>query len=313
MSSSTINIVIKLIAVLLAIFLWFNVITQKKYEHRFDLPVTEIDLPAKFGVMTSLPESLSVVVEAEGKKLLRDDWQKAGLRIKAGRLKRGLNILEINTESVVLVRGEEIEIKEISGLASLEIRLDQIDSVLKPVASRLAIVTAEGYTVVTGKGSINPIQTMVTGPAALLRQIDSIFTEQKIIDDVDGSTELMLALEVPFGMSFTTAHDSARVETVVEPIKTRRLENVTVTMVDPKTMRVISAGSYRKCVIDPAQVTLEVTGPASLINSLKKGQIKVTAEIPYEKFDGYVEPNVILPDGITLLSISPDSLRVVAN
>lgn len=314
MASSTVNFVIKLIAVLLALFLWFNVITQKKYEHRLNLPVTDIDLPSNLGLMTSLPESLAVVVEAEGRKLMRDDWQKAGLRIKGRRLVRGLNKLEVNIESVSLIRGEEVQLKEIQGASVLELRLDVIDSVLKPVASRLAVVVSEGFIVVPGKEAVDPIKTMVTGPAALLRRIDSIYTEQKIVDDVKGPINLMLALEIPSGMSFTIAHDSAQVETQVEPLKTRRLENIGVTIVGPGPFRGrLTKAELGQCVIDPDRVTLELSGPKSLIDELKAQQVRVTAEIPAPKFDGYVMPKVTLPVGLSLVSISPDSLRVVAN
>lgn len=310
MSTSTVNFVIKIIAVLLAIFLWFNVITQKEYEHRFDLPVTEIDLPPNLGMMNNLPESLSVVVVAEGKKLMGGDWQKAGLRIKGARLKRGLNRLEINPESVVLVRGEEVELRDLPGIATIEIRLDAMDSILKPVASRLAVVPSKGYVVV--HETVDPIKTMVTGPAALLRQIDSIYTEQKIIDDQKKSISLRLALEIPAGMSFTIAHDSAQVETRVEALKTRQFENIIV-----KSSGAWRPGSARmrpgQCIIDPDRVTLKVTGPESLIDGLKTQDIQVTIEIPTATFDGYLVPKINLPVGILLASVSPDSLRVVVN
>ena len=89
MTGSALNIIIKLIAVVLAVFLWFNVVTQKQYEYDLTLAVTDVELPPSLGAVNPFPDSLTIRIIAEGKKLLQDDWKEAGLRIKAGRLRRG--------------------------------------------------------------------------------------------------------------------------------------------------------------------------------------------------------------------------------
>ena len=52
MSNSAINILIKLIAILLAILLWFYVVSQKDYEYELTLPVTEVDYPDGLGLVS---------------------------------------------------------------------------------------------------------------------------------------------------------------------------------------------------------------------------------------------------------------------
>ena len=67
------NILTKVIALLLAILLWFNVVSKKQYEADLTLPVTEVDCPPGLTPVTGVPRSLAVKVMAEGRKLLRSD------------------------------------------------------------------------------------------------------------------------------------------------------------------------------------------------------------------------------------------------
>jgi len=83
MSGSILNVVVKLTALLLAFLLWFNVITEKQYEHEVRLPVTSFEFPPNLGAVTALPDSLNVKVASEGKKLLRTTGSRPGCGLKA--------------------------------------------------------------------------------------------------------------------------------------------------------------------------------------------------------------------------------------
>ena len=80
MSGSALNILIKILAILLAILLWFYVVSQKDYEYELTLPVTEVDYPAGLGLVEGMPDSLSIKIFAEGQKLLSNNWKRAGLK-----------------------------------------------------------------------------------------------------------------------------------------------------------------------------------------------------------------------------------------
>ena len=305
MSSSILNISIKLIAVLLAIFLWFNVITKKQYEYELTLPVAAVDFPAGLGPVNQLPDSLTIKVAATGKKLLRDDWKTSGMRLKATRLRRGMTNLELNLETVSLIRSEDVALLDIAGPSSVPVQLDRIDSVLKPIASRLAVVPAEGYMIVEGPGGINPIRTQVIGPALLLNRIDSIYTEQKIIDDAEDSVGRILDLEIPADMSLTLGHDSAEVTVVIDRVKKRIFEDVPVTF---------PAGlGNRRAIVDPERIVVEIEGPQESIDSLKASTIMPLIAYNGLMRTGFVIPEVILPANIRLVKLTPDSVRILVS
>ena len=305
MSGSVLNIIIKIVAVLLAVLLWFNVISKKQYEYELTLPVTEIEYPTGLAPVALPPDSIAIKVSAQGRKLMRDDWKEAGLRLKATRMHTGINNLELNTETVSLVRTEDVNLLEVTSPMTISFLMDRVDSVLKPVASQLAVAPAPGYAIIPGSRRINPIQTMVTGPMQVVRKIDSIYTASKIVDKADKSLSLTLELEVPKGTAVKLSHDSAVVEIGIDKIKTRRFEDVAVDL--DKSLR------QQKTVIDPDKVEIVVSGPGQLIDELKPEDIKIqVGSVTSADLDrGYIAPVTELPTGILLEKITPDSLRIM--
>ena len=304
MTGSLLNIVIKLIALILAVFLWFNVITQKQYEYELTLKVTDVELPASLGAVTPFPDSLTIQVMAEGKKLLRSDWKEAGLRIKAGRMKRGVNHLELNLETVALVRPEEINLLHIPGTEPITVHLDRLDSVLIPIASRMAVVPNDGYMIISGQESIDPPSIMVFGPELLLKSIDSIRTEQKIIDDIKETVTRTLTLKTPGDKEVWLNQDSATVEVPVDKITRKQFENIPILANSTRGHRVI---------VDPDRLKIDIQGPASLIDSLSEDLIKVSITAPPGVTDGYFTPVIVLPRNCSTISITPDSVRLLVS
>ncbi|MCP4567556.1 MAG: hypothetical protein GY841_08255 [FCB group bacterium] len=305
MSSSILNILVKIIAVLLAIFLWFNVITKKQYDYELTLPVSEIDFPAGLGPVNKMPDSLTIKVSATGKKLLRDDWKASGMRLKATRLRRGMTNLELNSETVSLIRSEDVTLLDISGISSFPIQLDRIDSVLKPIASRLVVIPAEGHMIVAGTGDINPIRTQVIGPVMLLNRIDSIYTEQRIIDNAEDSINLILDLEIPEEMILTLGHDSAEVTLMLDRVKGRVFEDLPITFQDNQ--------SSRRTIVDPQRIRVEVEGPQNLIDNLDAVNIRPSIKPNGLMRTGYVVPEIFLPANVRLIRITPDSVRMLVS
>jgi len=307
MSGSVLNIIIKIVAVLLAVFLWFNVVSKKQYEYELTLPVTGVDYPVGLAPVTLPPDSLTVKVLAQGRKLMHGDWKDAGLRLKALRVHAGVNNLELTTETVNLVRSEDVTLLEIFGPATLSLQMDRVDSVLKPVASQLAVATDRGYAIIPGTRRINPIQTMVTGPLQVVRRIDSIYTASKIVDRADKSLSITLPLEIPAGMAIELSHDSAVVEIGIDKIKTRRFTDVAVT-VEQKLRQ-------QKAIIDPDKLDITISGPEQIVDELAVEDISVSvisdASIDPER--DYIKPMVQLPPGIMLENMKPDSLRIMIN
>lgn len=303
MSGSALNILIKILAVLLAVLLWFYVISQKDYEYDLTLPVTEVDYPSGLGLVDGMPDSLSIKIFAEGQKLLGSSWKKAGLKIKANRLRRGVNNLELNLETVSLVRSEDITLLDLDGPALVQIHLDRIDSTYKPIVSRLAVAPAEGYSTVIGSEKVEPGQIMISGPVFLLGRIDTIYTEQKIIDDVKKPVDISLKLDIPRNLTLTSDTDSILVSVAVDKVVSREFKDLAVA--------VNKTGQRKRVIIDPEKVSLEISGPKSVIDSLNDSDLKVSVTSTATPGSSWVKPLTELPANIQLKKITPDSIRIL--
>jgi YbbR domain-containing protein len=296
------NLIIKLLAVVLAVLLWFNVITEKQYEYQLTLPITDYELPSNLAPVTALPESLSIKVLAEGKELLRSDWKQAGLRVKATRLVRGLNTIEFNLETVSLVRPDNITVLDIPVTMPATVRIDRVDSTLVPVASRLTVVPNSNYMVVTGSQRIAPPNVWVIGPLQTLGHIDSVLTRQKILDGAKEPVRAQLELEVPQFASVRLAQDSVMVWVAVDKIRERVFDNVPV--------EVRPDGIIRRPVIDPGQVTVTIRGPAAVVDTLSASDIDIFVAPAKGDTAQDLRPQLHLPDNITAVQITPDTIRV---
>jgi hypothetical protein len=302
MTGSVLNITIKLLAILLAVLLWFNVITEKQYEHEMTLPITDIEFPSALGPVSDLPDSLTIKVLAEGKKLLRSDWKRAGLRIRGTRLSRGVNTLELNVETVSLIRGDNVTLLDIPEVAPVTVRMDRIDSMFKAVAPRVAAVPDDGYMVVSGKGDVSPSHIWIIGPRQLLHQIDSVYTEQRVIDDVRDSFSVVVKLQNPNPRSIILRRDSAEVEVIVDKTGRRELNQIPVA---------VQSRATTNPIVDPPQISITVEGPESLIKSITALNVRAFVNISAPGQSAYARPVLELPDNVTVLGMRPDSVRII--
>ncbi|MFH1700744.1 MAG: CdaR family protein [Candidatus Zixiibacteriota bacterium] len=303
MSGSMLNIVIKLAALLLAILLWFNVVSQKPYEYDIALPLKVIDLPDDLAAVTAWPESLMVKVQAEGNILLRNDWKEDGLRLRGGRLKRGFNNFIYDLETIALVRSEGINLLEIVASPEAHVQLDRVDSAYKPIASHLAVMPDEDYMLISGSLSIDPSQVMVTGPASVLRQIDTIYTEAKILDHADEPISYKTKLEFSSDAQITFRQDSVVVSVNINRIISRRFDSVQV--------RYEKTVNNKTIILDPAKISLIVSGPESYFDSLLASSLTARINLPVGVPAGYAIPRADLPPNFSIEKTIPDSIRVV--
>jgi hypothetical protein len=300
MSSLFSNILLKITAVLLAVLLWFHVVSKKQYEYSLTLPVTEIDLPAGIGPVSGFPDSLVVQVSADGKRLMRTDWKKAGLKIKATRLRRGINSLELNLETVSLVRADNVSLLELPGAGVVTVNLDRLDTLQVPIASRLSAATNGGAIYIAGKIVLTPDKTRVIGPAALLAQIDSIRTEPKTVNNGDSVHSLYLKLESPEGVRLQ--NDSVLARVSFEKAAIRRFEPLPVAM-----GRNPLGGDAD---IEPDRVAVDIRCPESIIDTIASSSITALVNNDGSIRDGFLKVEVIFPRRCTLLRVVPDSVRV---
>lgn len=302
MSMSVTNILLKIMAVLLAVLLWFHVVSKKQYEYDVTLPVTQYDLPPGIGPVSGFPDSLTVRVLADGKRLMRDDWKKAGLKVKGTRLRRGVNSLDLNLETVSLARADNVTLQEIPGAGTITVQLDRLDTLDAPIAARITVAPERGAAYITGGVKLTPNKARVIGPASLLDRIDSIYTEPMVMQNGDSVHSLYLKLQRPAEVGIHLQADSILAKVSFERAVTRRYEPL------PVTIGRNAAGG--EAAFEPDRVAVDLRCPEALSDTLSGAAIQVRVNNDGGIRDGYLKVEVTFPRQCTLIRVVPDSVRV---
>lgn len=267
------NIWIKLIALALGLLLWIHVATEKIYNYEITLPLAEIVLKEQTALAEIPPDSVTVVVSATGKQLLREQWREQGLRVNASQFAPGRYDLVMTPDNTSLVNAENTTLEEIVLPSSLNLLIDVLQQKSVPVMPGLNAGADEGFTV-RQLGAPEPSQVRISGPRSLLRGITSIATESKELTNLRTSRTVALKIDLPERYGLTVYPDSVMVSLEVVPVKTLVLESVPI---------VIYNNPHSDVIIDPSVLQIELTGPPDEVDRMRPQDI--VASIDFNSLD----------------------------
>lgn len=295
------NIWLKVIALGLGLLLWFHVATDKIYTYEFTLPLKEILLKDDFTLSNDPPESLTVMVSATGKQLMRYRWRERGIRINATKAEIGVQELNLTITNTMLVNATGVTLEEIVIPASVDLVVDQYGERTILVSLDLDFVPDEGFTV-KRISSPDPSEIVVRGPLSVINGIDQIKTIHKELKNLRSSHSLTLSLVKPEGYGVTLRPDSVFLNLVVVPIKTRVFEQVPIISYNNPT--------NQRVTIDPPTVRVELTGPPDEIELLSRNS--VIASINFTELDSTGRAEIVIdcPASFKVRRILPLSVRV---
>jgi YbbR domain-containing protein len=297
------NIGIKLVALVLGLLLWFHVATEKEYHHEVTLPVTGVLLTEELTLSREPPDSLMVAVSASGKQLLRQGWQRRGVRINANKFSAGRHQLTLSTANVSLVDPDgEVVLDKVVSPTSVNLVVDRIAVDTVPVTLDLTPLTDEGYAV-KSISKPEPARVAITGPRSIIGSIQTVFTESKTLSKLRNSVELTLPLVSPEAYGIEVDPDSVQARIEIVPVRTRIIEDVPVA--------VFNAPVDSTAVANPPYVQVTITGPPEEVEDLPPGSVVLSADYNDITEDGYVPVDYDVPVGIKVKRIQPDSVRIV--
>ncbi|HEX6790720.1 MAG TPA: CdaR family protein [Candidatus Krumholzibacteria bacterium] len=292
----------KLLALVVALLVWFNASGQEQVVRIRTAPLVFEGLPDSLGIATPLPETAEVRVTASRRQLLRVGFSR--LRVAAdlsgfgpGRHRitfaadavRGLGGLEPGSVQVVAPDFVELEVEP------LAIRRVQVSLATRGELPKNLLLMEDGVT-------IEPAWVTLRGPASLIERVQHVSTRALDLSKIHGPLERDIALDVDREMFWC---DPARVNLSVR-VGTRGervLANVPPTvLLDSDAMDV---------EIVPRTVSLTLEGPAAVLDTLSSGDVSVLVSLGGRAPATYrMAPEVILPPGIRLTASSADTLEV---
>lgn len=297
------NLWVKIAALGLAFLLWLHVATEKTYQMELTLPLTQVELSGDLTLSEAPPESILVVVAAEGKSLLAADWKKSGLRLVISQSRPGRFKGKLSTENVGLVQGQRVSLVDILAPREYNFNCDHVESLSVPVVNRFVTLPGEGFAI--GKiDSLVPSEVTIFGPRMAVRGIDSVETELDSLEGVRNDFSMQVAVVNPSAYGVKVRPDTVSLFVNVIPVKTITLVNVAITVQNPPGNA--EFGFY------PRTVDLRLRGRPDLVDTLKAESITAVADYNRANAAGYTTLQISLPETVQILARTVDSVQIIS-
>jgi len=298
------NFGFKIVAVVMALFLWFHVATEKVYEHTKSFPVKISNIPEDLILAREVPEEVQVRLQGKGKELLKLLlMEKKNLQIDIENFRVGEKNYSFKPEEVPLPEVLELRVKEILFPKSIKINLDRLIGKKVPIRSQIEIFPEEGY-VQVGQLSLHPHEVVISGPRRLVRGINSIQTEMMVLESVTGPISDRVGLTLPEGYNLELSFRELDFFADIQKATGKEIPGVPV--------QTVNLPRGRKVKVQPDSINVVIFGGENVVNQLTKDQIKVTLDCARVKRnkETKLQPFVKLPPLVSLIRTEPESLVV---
>jgi len=298
------NFWFKLVAIIMALLLWFHVATDKVYEHTDTFPLEIFNIPERLILAEKLPEQVDVTIRGKGKELLKFLLaEKKSLKIDAEEFKRGETEYIIKPEEIPLPEELELKVTKILSPEDLKIKLDYPMEKKMKIQPNIKILPAEGFQQV-GELHYNPKEVVISGPRMWVRGLKVIHTQEKVIEGAEVSISDQVDLALPEGYNLSLSPQTINFSQNIEKTVEREIFNLPVGLVNvPKREEIM---------LEPDSINVTISGAESVVNQMSPDNIKVTVNCAKAKRNETVKLPVLvkLPAEVNLKKIEPDSIEV---
>ena len=299
------NLGFKIVAVVMALLLWFHVATEKVYEYTKSFPVKILNIPEGLILSQEVPEEVQVKIRGKGKELLKLLlMEQKNLQIDIGDFRGGENDYSFKPEEIPIPEGLDLRAEEILSPQSIKINLDRLIEKKVPIHSQITILPEEGYLLI-GEVSLDSHEVFISGPTRLVRKIKSIQTEKKMLEGVTEPISDQIGLALPEGYNLELSFNEVNCSADIQKAIGKEIPSVPV--------EAVNLPEGRKVTVQPDSIKVVIFGGENVVNQLTKDQIKVTIDCATVKRnkEAKLQPFVKLPPIVSLIRTEPDSLVVI--
>ncbi len=297
----------KIVAVIMALLLWFHVATEKVYEYTKSFSLEILNIPEDLILAEEVPDKVEVKIQGKGKELLKLLlMEEKNLPIDIGDFRIGENSHSFKPEEIPIPEGLELKVLEILSPQSMKIELDRLVEKKVPIRAQIQILPREGY-VHVGEISLNAQEVVISGPRKLLRKINSIPTEKKVLEDLTEPISDWVSLILPEGYNLELSFEEINFSADIQKAVRKKIQGVSV--------EIVNSPKGREVEVRPDSINVIISGGENLVNQVTKDQIKATINCARVKRDEEtkLEPFVRLPTTVSLIRTEPDSLVVTVH
>lgn len=258
-SSQSANHQAKIVSVLVAIFLWFFVVTDVVYFFDMDIPLKVIGLNENKALVSPIPKSVNVRFRGQGQVLL---WAYFTLPLSESALFLDVSKIhslqefhlstyfEQHPDLVVLPRDFDMEFINIVRPETVWVDLEESVSRNIPVKPDLQLNTAPGYVIVGGIRFM-PDSIRVKGAETLVNQVKILKTAPLKLDNVVNDIFMDLPVKIETTLPLSYSDNKIRISADVQSIGTRQISQIPISIMNvPPGMKPIA-------IPDKIDLTLE--------------------------------------------------------
>lgn len=294
----------KVVSLTLGLLLWVHVATEKEYSYELDLPITDIILKDNLTLAKKPADSLTVIVSATGKRLLRQKWRHRGVRINASHLAVGSHDFNLSPSNTSLILANNITLEEVVFPNSMTLTVDKLDERKVAVEADVDVSADQGYTIKKIDTPL-PDSVLLTGPQSILANTESVKTETVRANGLRTDHRAEVPLVPPEGYMLSLVPDSVVVVVEVVPVKTRIFGNVPIVVFNRPTDRTVK--------LSPEFVQIELTGPPTEIDQLPENALVASVSFNQLVSGRKAAINIDCPSSFKVRRLSADSVMVQIN
>ncbi len=248
------NYKIKIVAFILAIFIWFFVVTENEYETVVDVPILPVNISPSKVVLNELPSTAKVKIRGTGKDLIALGVGRSGrIELDLSDADKSKTFL-LKPQAVSLSRASDaVHSTEILMPDSVTVLLDSFYGKKVPIRPNVKVLAAPGFTAV-GDLVLKPDSVLISGPRSLVTPVTEIPTVTAQFTDLTFDLKDVLTLKKPntvnekVDIAVTQTEVSVDIQQLIElsisgiPVQVKNVpRNLTVHVI-PSTMSLILEG-----------------------------------------------------------------------
>jgi len=287
---------IKIFSLVFAIFLWISIVGGESGEEFFVVPLTIVNIPESMLISNDVIDYVNVRVRGRRGALRSLDPKKIDVALDLTDAREGENNITLFPEEIGLPEGlSAIRVSP----SRFTVQLDRLTEKWLPVVPSFLGAPAQGYKL--GKVEVSPTKVPVMGLEDALTGQEQIETRHIELFGKDQPFTVEADLKPLNGNVHIKGNHKVKVKVQIE-IKT--IERTF------KELPVQVNGSYVKIGLKPERVRLTVSGPEQTLRGLSPGSVQVMIPAPEKNGTFDVTPEVVLPRGIRMIKIEPETIHV---
>lgn len=296
------NVAMKFFSLLLAIFLWFFIMGEKKAEFSFsDVPLVLVNKPSDLIITGQSADKINLRVSGSRTVLSTLSSNSIKATVDLEEVRPGTTVFKDLIEKVKLPNGTKVT--SISP-AELSLTLDSVVVKKVPVHADMKGSPQEGYEV--SRITIKPEFVEVSLAESEAKGLKKVMTAPLDIsgakDDVEKEMTLVLNNLDP---SRTISKKKVKVSVAIrETMIEKTIPNVAVELVN---------GQYT-ATVNPVTFQLTIKGPYHLVHELTGKDVVARVDLNGLKPGGYSKKaEIVLPENVSLVEAKPSRFKITVS